>query len=659
MTLRARFIVLFLLLVGIAGCQGSADQGSAVAASESADQTPDAADDVTEFATATVEPLPTAAGVSPDSQDDASSDDAAPVQTSPEQPAAVATPELVGNEPVVFNDDFATSIAPIFAQNCASCHNAGGPGAAHWQLEQAADLVATHTWIAGVVGTGYMPPWPASDLSLLFHDNRSLRADEITAITQWSTAGAPLDVEATAAIAAPAGPARLDADREIGPREPFQGSSAVADDYRCLIYDLEIDEPQWLQGFEFVPDQTQIVHHAVGYLAPASDMAQAQRLSDRDELGGWQCYGGSGLSSDDLFLGWAPGQLPTSFPEGSGILAEPGDFIVLQIHYHFDTAEAPEDASTIRLDWADRQGLDQIDFDEFIGPAEIPCSTNESGPLCDRDAALERAYEKYGVQGAPGDGINQLCGAELEDFAGMTDGIATSTCTIPIRNFGEIVSVFGHEHEIGRSFRMTLNAGQPDELILLDIPDWSFDWQLNYYPSESIMLRPGDNVRLECAWDRSRRSRDLEPAYVLWADGTNDEMCFATIATRRISFAATEPAKSEIETMGDADLDISLPPETEICLTKEGAITERRPTRDEVDATVDAIFDCAELNAIGVALTAVIADNLQGLVSDEGLACLAAGLANKDAARSLLIFTLDDATDRERLPVAELVGDCV
>jgi hypothetical protein len=111
--------------------------------------------------------------------------------------------------------------------------------------------------------------------------------------------------------------------------------------------------------------------------------------------------------------------------------------------------------------------------------------------------------------------------------------------------------------------------------------------------------------------------------------------------------------------MGDADLDISLPPETKICLTKEGAITERRPTRDEVDATVDAIFDCAELNAIGVALTAVIADNLEGLVSDEGLACLAAGLANKDAARSLLIFALDDATDRERLPVAELVGDCV
>lgn len=647
MPLLARFLVVFLLLLGIAGCGGSTDQSGAIAAPQPAEQTPVGVGEPAEAAAATVEPVPTAEVSTPERE-----------ATTPEL-AATATPEPVVIEPVVFNDDFATSIAPIFAENCASCHNAGGPGATHWQLEQAGDLVATHDWIAGVVGAGYMPPWPASDLSLLFHDNRSLRADEIAAITQWSAAGAPLDVEATAAIAAPGGLARLAADIEIGPHEPFQGSSAVADDYRCLIYDLELDEPQWLQGFEFVPDQTQIVHHAIGYLAPASDMAQAQLLSDRDGLGGWQCYGGSGLSSDDLFLGWAPGQLPTAFPAGSGLLVEPGDFIVLQIHYHFDTAEAPEDASTIRLDWADGKDLDQIDFDEFIGPAEIPCSTSESGPLCDRDAALERAYETYGVEGVLADGINRICAARPEDFAGMTDGVASSTCRIPIRNYGEIVSVFGHEHEIGRSFRMTLNAGQPDERILLDIPDWSFDWQLNYYPSESIMLRPGDNVLLECSWDRSRRSPDLEPAYVLWADGTNDEMCFATIATRRISVDGTESGENEPAPDGAADLSFALPADIRSCLSEIGVPSDRPPMRDEIDATVDALFTCAEPQDIGVALTGVIADNFRGLVSVDGLACLADGLSSRDAARSLLAFTLNDASDQERLPVAELVGDCV
>ena len=248
-------------------------------------------------------------------------------------------------EPVVFNDDFGTSIAPIFADNCASCHNAGGPGAAHWRLEQAADLVETHAWITDAVSTGYMPPWPASDLSLIFHDNRSLRNDEIEAIRAWSGAGAPLDVADTTRISSSTGVVALDADVEIGPLEPFQGSTAVADDYRCLIYELDIDEPRWLSGYEFVPDQTQIVHHAIGYLAPGSVREDAQRLSDEDDLGGWSCYGGSGLRSGDaLFLGWAPGQLPTALPDGAGMLVEPGDFIVLQIHYHFDTADAPEDS---------------------------------------------------------------------------------------------------------------------------------------------------------------------------------------------------------------------------------------------------------------------------------------------------------------------------
>ena len=50
--------------------------------------------------------------------------------------------------------------------------------------------------------------------------------------------------------------------------------------------------------------------------------------------------------------------------------------------------------------------------------------------------------------------------------------------------------------------------------------------------ADEIILKPGDVVRTECAWDRSLRDPELEPAYVLWADGTDDEMCFATITVR-------------------------------------------------------------------------------------------------------------------------------
>jgi hypothetical protein len=100
---------------------------------------------------------------------------------------------------------------------------------------------------------------------------------------------------------------------------------------------------------------------------------------------------------------------------------------------------------------------------------------------------------------------------------------------------GEIISVLGHEHEIGDWFKMTLNPGRPDEQVLLDIPDWDFDWQYNYRPVDKIVIDADDVVLIECGWDRNRRDPDLEPAYILWADGTNDEMCFATISTRPVS----------------------------------------------------------------------------------------------------------------------------
>jgi len=631
--LRTKFAGGFwlVLLLIAAGCAGS-DPSAEPVAEPTTEATAGPTSEATAVPASEAEPAPT------------------PVPTQPPVPTLPPLPTLPPVDPVVFADDFGDSVAPIFADKCASCHNAGGPGSIHWQLDDAADLVATHEWIATVVNSQYMPPWPASDLSPVFHENRSLRPDQIQAISDWSTAGAPLDIDETTPIIASRGIAALDADVEIAPNEPFRGSTDVVDEYRCLVYDLGLSEPKWLQAFEFVPDQTQIVHHAVGFLAPASARASADALANRDELGGWQCYGGSGIrQGDELFLGWAPGQLPTRFPEGSGMLAEPGDFIIMQIHYHFDT-EAPADASSIRLEWADGTDLDPIQFDEFLGPAEIPCSTEETGPLCDRDAARARAYSLYGIEGVLADSINSFCGVRPDDFAEMTSGIATSACKLPVRNYGEIVSVFGHEHEIGKSFRMTLNPGRPDERILLDIPDWSFDWQYNYYPVESIMLAPGDIVQLECAWDRARRAPDLEPAYVLWADGTNDEMCFATIATRWTG---------EIASTATDQLALDIPEEIAQCLRDAGLPIELAPSRELIDATIDELFECAEPSAIGDALTAVIADNFGGLIGDDGLACLSERFSEKENARNLLIFGLADSTPDERRPTGEVVGDCV
>lgn len=441
-------------------------------------------------------------------------------------------------EAVVYRGDYATSIQPIFADRCASCHSPGGPGSPHWELATVADTEGVHEQLALVVEAGIMPPWPAGGDSPPFHEDRSLRPDQRAAIADWAADGGPIDVALETPIEPTGEVVGLDdPDLVVAPAVAYTGSVDVTDDYRCQIYDPGLDGGGWITGYEFRPDQPTVVHHAIGYLLPAEARARAKARDGEDGRPGWSCYGSSGLGDDDIFLGWAPGQLPSTYPEGTGLRVEPGAFLVVQIHYHYDD-DTPADASTLALQLADDDvgsGLDEVTVTEYVAPAEIPCAATEAGPLCDRDAAVAQALERYGPEGVLADRLLALCGYDVADFEGMTDGVASASCDLPVGllgGTGEIIAVLGHEHEIGAWFTLTLNPGTAEEKVLLDIPDWDFDWQYNYVPVERIVLDDDDVVRIECGWDRARRDPDLEPAYVLWADGTDDEMCFATITTR-------------------------------------------------------------------------------------------------------------------------------
>jgi mono/diheme cytochrome c family protein len=471
----------------------------------------------------------------PDSSSTTTDEDATGQDTAANSGVGATT--TAARTPVVYADDFGASILPIFADRCASCHTSGGPGTSHWELTTAKALSDDHADLAGIVATGYMPPWPAGGDSPSYKADRSLGDDQLQAILDWSAAGAPIDVPGDTRVEAVNDIVGLfDPDSILAPELAYAGSPSTIDDYRCQIYDPQLPDGGWITEYEFIPDQTEVVHHAIGYLVPASARAAAGERDGEDGKPGWSCYGSSGLGADDIFLGWAPGQHPSKLPAGTGLWVDPGAFIVVQIHYHYE-GSAPPDRSTFAINLQTDGQLDPLSVSQFIAPAEIPCASTETGPLCDRDAALADAVDRYGPEGVQADRFLQLCGYTAEDFAQMTDGTASSSCDIPagfVGAVGQVVSVLGHEHEIGSWFKMTLNPDRPDERVLLDIPNWDFDWQYNYEPTETIIIEADDVVRLECGWDRSRRDPALEPAYVLWADGTNDEMCFGTISTRPV-----------------------------------------------------------------------------------------------------------------------------
>lgn len=430
---------------------------------------------------------------------------------------------------------FSTEVQPILETNCASCHQSGSIGASMWTLDDAADAVEVADGLAVVTGAGYMPPWPASEKGVAVHNARGLTEREIETIGRWADAGAVLDVPSSTAVRAPEEPeVRLPRpDRVVKLAEPYKGSPGQPDDYRCFILDPEVTEPTFLTGYTFDPDRLDVVHHAIVSRVRAVDVPRIQAEDAADEGSGWSCLAGMGTNGGDRVAGWVPGQRPVAFAEGDGFDLQPGDVLVAQIHYHYE-ASAPPDRSGMTLELArDPAGITPLDTVTIIGPVEMPCPPGATEVLCDRSAALADVSERFGPGGGMiANALHRGCRSTPEEVARASDGIvAETTCDYPVRRPGEIVGMLGHMHEYGKDYRLTLNPDTPDEQILLDIPVWDFGWQLSYGPIDTIALEPGDTLRVTCRWDRSLRP-ELPMRYILFAEGTNDEMCFSTITMR-------------------------------------------------------------------------------------------------------------------------------
>ncbi|MGI9576586.1 MAG: YceI family protein [Microthrixaceae bacterium] len=465
-------------------------------------------------------------------------------RTDPDEPPPAGAVLIVGS-PEIPQGDFAEVVQPIIEQRCASCHTGTGAGTHTIELETAGDVAEIADEIKLVTQAGYMPPWPAGELSVPMKHDFSIEADEVDSLAAWADAGGGLDVPADTPLEAaelPADP--IERDIVTAPAEPYTGSRERADDYRCVI--SEIPDPEgdgtWVKGVHFEPDATEIVHHSIISVVSPESRETIDELDAAEAGSGFTCYGQVGSLGEVKSRGlggWTPGRQPTVYPDGYATFLESGSFIVNQVHYHYDHDEPP-DQSAIVLDTipaeevaeleAARTPLKQIRGRTLINPAEGPCTPQESGPLCDRDNVLEEIGQKYGgfARALP-DVFVAMCGGTVDDYDDLDGTRFSSTCDHRYPFSGTVSSVLPHMHEFGAAYRMTLNPDTPDELVLIDIPKWNFDWQLHYQPEGDIHIDAGDIVRVTCTWDRSLVDMP-EPRYITWSDGTVDEMCFSPLS---------------------------------------------------------------------------------------------------------------------------------
>ena len=110
----------------------------------------------------------------------------------------------------------------------------------------------------------------------------------------------------------------------------------------------------------------------------------------------------------------------------------------------------------------------------------------------------------------------------------------TQHCDVPIPQPLTVYAAFGHMHLLGRSIKVELNPDTPKAQTLLDVPNFDFDHQRLQPMPSPVDVNPGDTVRVTCTHDATLRQKlpqlsKLPPRYVVWGDGTSDEMCLGLL----------------------------------------------------------------------------------------------------------------------------------
>jgi copper type II ascorbate-dependent monooxygenase-like protein len=319
---------------------------------------------------------------------------------------------------------------------------------------------------------------------------------------------------------------------------PKAPAAPGTDDYRCFLLDPGLTAKSVVTGVNVLPGNPDVVHHVILFRVPADKVARAEEM-DRLQIGqGWTCFGGTGVESQGAGLdgapwlgAWAPGGGERVLAPDLGMPVEAGSRIVMQVHYNLLAGQVPDRSAAKLRVAADDGARKTLQTVLLPAPVEVPCRPGHPGPLCSRKAAMADVRQRFGVAaGITGDALHLLCPGN--------DPGDTQSCTRPVTQPETIRAVAGHMHLLGTKISVTVNQGRADERRILDIPVWDFDDQGSRAVQPAVAVGPGDTLTVSCTHDQ--RLRDVLPSfegmperYVVWGEGTTDEMCLGIVMVTR------------------------------------------------------------------------------------------------------------------------------
>lgn len=385
-----------------------------------------------------------------------------------------------------FNKD----ILPIFQKDCQACHRESGANLSGMVAPMAlTSYKEVRPWakaIARSVQIKKMPPWYAAPQHHGQFENERILSDvDIQTIVKWVKIGAPRGnpKDAPEPVNWPQSGWTIgggDPDLIVAFDEPNWVGDDVDDLYQNITVKIPIDKLPEDRWLQAIEFKpgSEVVHHIIAYQATPGE---------------------DGAMTSGMLGGEAPGTDPTTFPDGYGVIVPAGSTVTFQMHYHkeagpgtgvFDNTSFAMEFHTKPVDHQVR--VEAIDHGAF----EIP----------------------------PGHARWRVGGAQTFD--------ADTT----------ILGFMPHLHLRGIACKYTAYYPDGTSEVLLDVPEYDFNWQIFYeYKDAGLKNIPaGTRVEFEMWYDNSKERADAigfsAERPVSFGGPTWDEMDLGWI-----NYAKTEP----------------------------------------------------------------------------------------------------------------------
>ncbi|MEM9491467.1 MAG: hypothetical protein AAGC55_20140 [Myxococcota bacterium] len=284
------------------------------------------------------------------------------------------------------------------------------------------------------------------------------------------------------------------------------GPFAEFDEYRCFLIDPQLDSDKFITGYESLPGNAAIVHHALVMHVDPDMVVGADGLTNLDVMqtlddtspdrDGWPCFGlaGEGVEPLGVPVTWAPGMGVVSYPAETGVYMPEDGLLVVQIHYNLAEEElrGQSDVTTVKLCFADsveRVGLFQLS-DLFLAS---------------------------GIDGEP-----DVLEPGRDSVSYTWEQSYDSTLAELGLPYADLYGVFPHMHGLGKKWRFEVIKAGSDAICGGNVERWYYAWELFYFCQQPTRIEPGDSIRVTCEFDTRGLSEPVLPGW-----GTQNEMCLA------------------------------------------------------------------------------------------------------------------------------------